>query len=132
MHTNKREANVDTRPDLDGNVYVPGCHVIVHVGGGTVVVEIIGEHDLASHDPIRDLFLSLLESNSLLVVDVSKATFVDSSFLRALVIAHKHAEQVGSRLRLQLGTAPGVRRVLEISELTDYLDCVHDRDEALR
>jgi hypothetical protein len=48
------------------------------------------------------------------------------------VVANKQADEVGSRLRVQVGTAPVVRRVLEISQLTEYLDCVHDREEALQ
>jgi len=109
-----------------------GAHRLVRPSPGTVVVEIIGEHDLATHDTIHDLFLKLVESNRLLVVDVTEATFIDSSFLRALVDASKHAEAVGSRLRLQVGTAQIVQTVLEVSGLVDYLDCVDNREEALR
>ena len=64
------------------------------------------------------------------MVDVSEATFIDSSFLRALVIANKHAVELGSHLRLRVGTATIVRQVLEISGLSEYLDCTHDLDEA--
>jgi anti-sigma B factor antagonist len=129
MDINVRDARASLPAARNG--YVPAAHLIVHLGGGAVVVEIIGEHDLASHDSIRDLFTMLLDTNSLVVVDVSATTFIDSSFLRALVKANKHADEVGSRLRLQVGTAPSVRQVLEISGLTKYLDCVYDREEAL-
>jgi hypothetical protein len=48
-----------------------------------------------------------------------------------LAIAHRLALSRGSRFRLQLGTAPVVRRALEISGLLEYLDCVPDREQAL-
>ena len=115
----------------DGFGVVRPGYRIVRPGSGSVVVEIVGEYDLAVFDKIQDLFLRMVEGNSLVVVDVSEADFIDSSFLRALVNAHKHAEKVGSRFRLQVGTAPIVRRALEISGLTEYLDCTHDRKEAL-
>jgi anti-anti-sigma factor len=128
----ERDATIDAVRIVGGNGYVPPGYRVVHVDGGTAVVEILGEHDLATRDTIRDLFLRLVEANTLVVVDLSDATFVDSSFLSALVTAHKHAGEVGSRLRLQVGTTPIVRKVLEISGLNEYLDCVDGRAEAVR
>ena len=132
MQTNEWDRSLGSSTQTNGNGYVPAGYRIVHAAPGKVVVEIVGEHDLASHNTIHDLFLRLVEAKDLLVVDVSEATFIDSSFLRALVSANKHAEEVGSRLRLQVGTAPIVKKVLEISHLVEYLDCAHDREEALR
>jgi anti-sigma B factor antagonist len=111
---------------------VPPTHRIVRGGPDQVVVEIIGEHDLASRDTIRDLFLELVETNHLLVVDVSEATFIDSSFLGVLLNANKRAEELGSSFRLQVGTAPIVHRVLEISGTIERIACAHDRAEALQ
>ena len=48
---------------------------------GVVVVELRGEHDLATRSEIDDLFTSLVEANDLVVVDVTEARFVDSTFL---------------------------------------------------
>ena len=117
---------------IQSDGYVPAAHRVVHPRTGAVVVEVLGEHDLATRDSIQDLFFKLVEHNDLLVVDVSEATFIDSSFLNALVKTHRHADQLGNRMRVQIGTAPIVHKVLEISDLTDYLDCVSDRDEALK
>jgi anti-anti-sigma factor len=119
-------------PAVNGNGFMPPSHRVVHPRPGSVVVEILGDNDLASHDTIQDLFLKMVEANRLVVVDVSEATFIDSSFLRALVAANKRADEVGSHLRLQVGTALIVRTALEISGLMEYLDCSHDRQEALR
>jgi len=128
----ERDAKIDVLRLVAGNGYVPPDYRVVYEGRGTVVVEIVGEHDLASRDTIRDLLVKLVEANSLLVVDLSEATFIDSSFLGVLLIANSHAENVGSRVRLQLGSEQTVQKVLEISGLTKYMDCVHDRDEAVR
>lgn len=88
-----RAAGASVAADGVGPVQ-PGYR-IVHPCPGSVVVEIMGEHDLAVYDKIQALFLKMVEANSLVVVDVSKADFIDSSFLRALVNANKHAQEVG-------------------------------------
>ena len=62
---------------------------------------------------------SLVDESALVVVDVSDAEFVGSSFLRNLMKA------------LQLGTAPIVRRALELGGLLEHLEWVGTRDEAL-
>ena len=98
---------------------------------GAVVVELRGEHDVATEDEIHELLTSLVEESDLVVVDLSAAQFVDSSLLRNLVRAHRLARKQGSRLRLQLGTAPIVRRALEVSNLLEVLDCAPDRERAL-
>ena len=98
---------------------------------GAAVVELRGEHDLATRSEIHDLFTSLVEENDLVVVDVTEAHFVDSTFLLNLAKAHRLAESRGSRLCLQLGTAPIVHRALEVSGLLEHLECVTDRERAM-
>jgi len=131
MLTNGRDTTPGALP-VNGNGYVAPGHRIVHAGSGVIVVEIVGEHDLAERDTIQNLFLNLISANALLVVDLSEATFIDSSFLNVLVKAHRQAEAVGCRMRVQVGPSALIRKVLEVSDLVEYLDCVRDRDEALR
>jgi anti-sigma B factor antagonist len=134
MHTNGRDTTPGALPvsNGNGNGYAAPGHRIVHLGAGTLVVEIVGEHDLGTCDAIQELLLNLVHANGLLVVDLSEATFTDSSFLNLLVKTHRQAEAAGCRMRVQLGTSALIRRVFEISDLVEYLDCVRDRDEALR
>jgi anti-sigma B factor antagonist len=105
---------------------------VVRPGPGQAVVELTGEHDLATSDETRLLFESLVEENELVVIDLSEVTFIDSSFLKVLVQADAQARERGSRLRVQLGAADIVQRVLEITGLLDHLDCVSGREEALQ
>jgi anti-anti-sigma factor len=105
---------------------------VVYPGKGQAVVELSGEHVFETREQVHELLVSLVRTSDLVVVDVSEAKFVDSSFLRNLSIADRIAREQGSRLRLQLGTAPVVRRALEISGMLDFLDCVSDRRAALQ
>jgi anti-anti-sigma factor len=97
-----------------------------------VVVELRGEHDLVTRDQVWSLLSRLVRENEIVVVDVSEAEFIDSSCLHNLFRAHELAEQLGTKLRLQLGTAPIVRRALEVSGALRTLEVAHDRERALR
>jgi anti-anti-sigma factor len=98
---------------------------------GAAVVELHGEHDIATRTEVRELFTSLVETNDLVVIDVTKALFIDSSFLHNLALADRLARSRGSRLCLQLGTASIVRMALEVSGLLEALDCAPDREQAM-
>src|SRR6478672_3263967 len=98
---------------------------------GAVVVECKGEHDLTAEIEMDQLLVSLVAESDLVVVDVSEAEFVDSSFLHSLVKADRASRARGSRVLLQFGTAPIVRRAFEISGVLEHLEHVATRGEAL-
>jgi anti-sigma B factor antagonist len=98
---------------------------------GVAVVTFMGEHDLRTSHADSDLLRSLVEECELVVADLSKAEFIDSSMLHAISSAHAAAESRGRTLRLQLGTATIVERALEISGLLEHIDCASSREEAL-
>lgn len=99
---------------------------------GAVVVECSGEHDLATRAEVAALLMGLLAEYELVVVDVSEAEFIDSSFIHNLFLASSFAWERGTHFRLQYATAPIVRTALEISGVFEQLDCVRSREEALR
>ena len=99
---------------------------------GAAVVECRGEHDLITRDEFAALLKQLLADSDLVVVDVSEAEFIDSSFIHSLYIAHGFARAHGAQFRLQHPTAPTVHRALKVTGVLDTLDCAHSREEALR
>jgi anti-sigma B factor antagonist len=112
--------------------YRPPEHRVERPRDGAVVVELLGEHDLATRDTTDELLAELVDSHDLVVVDVSEASYIDSSILHSMVRAHRRAEERGSKLRVQLGSAAIVRKLFEVSELTSYLEVVRGREQALR
>jgi anti-anti-sigma factor len=98
---------------------------------GVAVVSFMGEHDLATRDVLRRLLAKLIGENRLVVVDFSKAGFVDTSIMVLLEASGREARKRGSMFRLQLGTAPIVALVFEASGVLDELDCFSTREEAL-
>jgi anti-anti-sigma factor len=98
---------------------------------GAAVVECAGEHDI-DNAPDLDLELALLAGeNDLVVVDLSKAEFIDSSIIRCIAKAHRRSCDLKTQFRLQVGTAPIVERALELSGMLELLDVATTREEAL-
>ena len=77
------------------------------------------------------LFGRLVAENELVTVDLREATFIDSAFMRCLVIAHKDAKASGSRFRVQLRAESAAERALSVSGLLETLEFFHDDDDTL-
>lgn len=94
--------------------------------GGVTHMALRGEFDLATV-PAFEEALRKLEADrpATLVIDLGELTFMDSSGLRALVMADERARERQARLAIVPGP-PSVRRVFEITKLDERLDLVDD------
>jgi anti-anti-sigma factor len=97
-----------------------------------VAVHLEGEFDLANAPRLRDELDRALESGSALIVDLSEATFIDSSVINVLLQASRKADARERTMVLQLGTAAIVERVLELARVERVLPRANDRNEAVR
>ena len=97
----------------------------------TSVVVFSGEHDLATKHEIRELLVSLVTADRVVVADFSQTLFVDSSIVTLLLDVNRQALERGKTFRLQLGTAAIVRRVFEITGVFDVIEHAPTREEAL-
>jgi anti-anti-sigma factor len=90
------------------------------------VMVLSGEFDLAGVEEF-DSELAKLEAGGpkVLLVDLSGLHFMDSSGLRALVMADQRAKKAGRRLAIVPGP-PAVRRVFEITQLEGRLDLIEN------
>ena len=80
-----------------------------------------GEIDAATAPALTaDLGRALATGSGPVEVDLSAVTFIDSSGLRALIIARHEAEAVGNTLRI-VATSDVVSRLLEVTGLTETL-----------
>lgn len=98
---------------------------------GAVVVVCTGEHDIATSRDLEQLLADLVAENDLVVVDVTRAAFIDSSFLHNIVKAERASRARGARLRLQVGTDLIVARALEVSGILGRIEHAHTREDAL-
>jgi anti-anti-sigma factor len=106
------------------------CVEVSYPRTGVCVVELKGDHDRGTAAQMERLLSDLLAVNELVVVDVSEADFVDSSLLRNVLVANRKAEEQQKQFRLQMGTAPIVRRAFEVSGVLEALEVVHNREDA--
>ena len=91
-----------------------------------------GEFDIANVSAFRDQVDGALSSGNNLILDLSQATFIDSSVIRVLFDAASAVAGRDQAIVLQLGTTPIVERALQIVEIERVLPRAHGREEAVR
>src|SRR3954470_11026697 len=81
-----------------------------------VVVVVEGEHDIYTAPTLRERLDEALGRGGGIVVDLTAATFVDSSVLGALLDARRRAIEAGQGYVVCVGDSvgPGGQRVLEL------------------
>ena len=102
---------------------------------GVVLVAMHGEHDIASAPGLRSAIEHALARSQHVVVDLTPATFIDSTVLGVLLGARERAleEELGYAVLLETSSSdPGVRRILEVTGLDALLPVHDDRDGAVR
>jgi anti-anti-sigma factor len=93
---------------------------------GLVHVMLRGELDLSSVTKVQDeLHRVEADAPPVVLLDLSKLTFLDSTGLRCLVTADQRARDEGRRLVLVRGPDP-VQRVFAITRLEERLEMVDD------
>jgi anti-sigma B factor antagonist len=99
---------------------------------GLAVVTISGEHDLSTTPKLRRELDGLLEEGIATVVDLSPATFIDSSILGAILDIRRRAAEaeIGFAVARSSGSE-AVDRVLEVTGLRNELPVHARREEAV-
>lgn len=98
---------------------------------GVILLRLIGELDVASAPTVRERLVEMIRAgNKLLVVDCEALSFIDSSGLALLTYAQLRMAEAGGQVRLA-AVNRRVRRVLELSGLTDVLACYPDVEASL-
>jgi len=98
-----------------------------------LVVAVEGEHDIYTAPVLRQRLDEALATGGGIVVDLTGATFVDSSVLGALLDARRRALDAGHGYVVCVGETvePGVQRILDITGLVPVLPVLRTRDEAV-
>jgi anti-sigma B factor antagonist len=96
--------------------------------GGSVVVALSGEIDVAAAPTVREQ-LEQVATDRPLIVDLTQVTFIDSTALGVLIGAHKQCDSRGTPMRLVV-SEPRILKVFEITGLTDLFTIVPSLAEA--
>jgi anti-anti-sigma factor len=107
--------------------------IAVDRGDGVAVVVVHGEHDVYTSPMLSDQLAELRDEGMPVVVDLTPATFVDSSVLRVLLDAKRQAEEreIGFAVALGQEDSGPVRRVLDITGLVPVLAVHGGREDAI-
>lgn len=95
---------------------------------GAAVVEVVGELDLATSEELGQLLATT--AGSVVVVDLSRVSFIDSTTLSMLITARDRLRSEGSSCRLVICT-PIVERVFEVTGLTEAFDIYRSVPDAV-
>ena len=107
--------------------------VLDDAAGDVVVVVVEGEHDIYTAPTLRERLGEALGRGGGIVVDLTTATFLDSSVLGALLDARRRALDAGQGFVVSVGETvePGVQRILDITGLVPVLPVVSGRAAAI-
>jgi anti-sigma B factor antagonist len=107
--------------------------VVIERDKGAWVLTLRGEHDLSTATTIRDTLRHAFDAGSAVVVDLSSATFIDSSTLNAILYGSERAQSDDAhRFAVVLPPGPGAaRRVLELTGVDRVLAIHPNRASAV-
>jgi anti-sigma B factor antagonist len=95
------------------------------------VMEVKGEVDAHTADELERALKDVLERGHLRVLlDATLMTYISSSGLRVIAVAHREAARQGGGVRL-FGLKPQVRRAFEIAGFDEFLRLNETREEAM-
>jgi len=92
------------------------------------VLQLAGEHDLSTAPTIDAAFERIAETGTTVVVDLSDATFIDSTVIRTLL----RSMERGENLLLVVPRPGAVKRALDVTGVSRRLPLFKTRAEALR
>ena len=112
-------------------MYQPG-EVEVALEEGLSIVRLLGEHDISTQQIVAARLVDLIATGNPLVLDVSQATFVDSSFANAVARAKRELAKRGVRVALVVpdSAARVVSKLIELAKVEQHILIVRSQDEA--
>jgi anti-anti-sigma factor len=90
---------------------------------GTITIALSGELDVASAPAVAAALADAQGDTALVVLDLGGLSFIDSTGLRTILVAHGQAERDGRRLVIVHGP-PAVRRVFSMTGLDACLEMI--------
>ena len=106
---------------------------VTHLGGDRWVITVIGEHDISNVAHLQTALNGVFDTGTSIVLDLSDATFIDSSVIHTLLAAHHRAEETpGEQLAIVAPEHSFAGRVIEFTGLQPLLPIYPTKPAALR
>jgi anti-anti-sigma factor len=116
-------------PDDRGEEFVEKPQVNIRRVSDATVIELVGEHDLSTRRKVERALMDM-DAGEACVVDLSPATFIDSSILTVIV----HATSQSGACATTVVVAPpdsAAARLFEITQATSVVTVCSSLEEAL-
>ncbi|HUA12648.1 MAG TPA: STAS domain-containing protein [Solirubrobacteraceae bacterium] len=97
-------------------------------GSDRLILELVGELDLFSSSTLADA-IDLHERAGMLVLDITRVSFIDSTGLKAIFSARREAQARGEQFAVTRGS-PQVQRLLSLTLLDEHLVTLPAADAA--
>ena len=98
--------------------------------GGTAVVSVIGEVDVATTATLEQTLLGVADDRTRVIVDFTECGFLDCAGLNVLIAARARMERSQRSLALVL-SKPGVLKIFQITALDEVFDIYPSRRAAV-
>lgn len=95
-----------------------GVSVAPREGSAPYRIHVDGAFDFSVYREFREAYKGF-EKGSDVLVDLSRATYLDSSALGMLLMLREHVGGGQGNIRLQVSDVPEIRRVVEIARFGD-------------
>lgn len=92
---------------------------------GFVRVRVLGELDVAVADELTRVLDKLRHDDAKVRLDLSELGFIDSSGLRALITARRHAANDGWAFEVDRNLSEPARRLFELAGVESYMWGAH-------
>lgn len=115
---------------LDSEFREGVIHVVTETDG-IIAISLEGDFDLANAPTLGERVSQGLDTGTGLIIDLSDATFIDSTVIQVLVQAARAGAERGKPVVLQLGTAAEVERTIKIVGIERVLPRAHERQHAV-
>jgi len=117
---------MDALPEAEAPVIQP-----IDAADDITAIDLEGEFDLTAAPAILEHAGRALEAGKHVIVNLSGATFIDSSTIHTLFKIDAAAKDAGRAFVLQFGTHAAVERVLELTGTDKLLPVAPTRAEAI-
>jgi anti-sigma B factor antagonist len=98
--------------------------------GDGIVLVVSGDIDIATASRVEHELLRA-EAHDLVVLDLSRLSFMDSTGLHLILAADRRIRERGGRLLIVQGP-PQIRRLFELTRVADHLELIQDAAELER
>ena len=105
--------------------------IIVGYRDGVTILDLVGEHDMTTAEKLAFNIDEQIARSRGIVISLTETDFIDCSILRVLFRGDRQMLRRGRRLVIHTSYCDPIRRILELTGVSDQLLCCDSLEEAI-